>query len=393
MSENSLKIPEEGIALCLSGGGFRASLFHLGTLWRLNEFGYLSKLDRISSVSGGSIVAGWLGLQWNKLHFSSAGVAQNFVEIIVNPLRLFAEKKIDIGIIVSGLLNPFRSVGDYLIEVYRKNLFGSSTLQNLPNTPRIVLNASNAQSGGLFRFSKPYIADYRIGMIKNPTVELAVAVAASSAFPPFLSPVVLHLNPDDFVPETIGSLHNATFASKIILMDGGVYDNLGLETIYKRYSTILVSDGGGRMQPDANPKLFWGLQAFRILNMIDNQVRSLRKQEIVDLFQLREELTNYMTNKSLALDDEVIKRVSRKGAYWGTFTNIRDYELGDLTLPCPFEKTQELANFPTRLWTVSKAKQECLINWGYAACDAAMRRYVDITLPHNAQFPYRGGVG
>ena len=44
---------EEGLALCLSGGGYRAMLFHLGTLWRLNELGYLPKLDRISSVSGG----------------------------------------------------------------------------------------------------------------------------------------------------------------------------------------------------------------------------------------------------------------------------------------------------------------------------------------------------
>src|SRR5258708_12082538 len=52
--------PAPGIALCLSGGGYRAMLFHLGTLWRLNELGYLPKLDRISSVSGGSITAALL---------------------------------------------------------------------------------------------------------------------------------------------------------------------------------------------------------------------------------------------------------------------------------------------------------------------------------------------
>ena len=50
--------PGQGIALCLSGGGYRAMLFHLGTLWRLNELGYLPKLDRVSSVSGGSIQLG-----------------------------------------------------------------------------------------------------------------------------------------------------------------------------------------------------------------------------------------------------------------------------------------------------------------------------------------------
>src|SRR5947209_3396987 len=43
---------EQGIALCLSGGGYRAMLFHTGALIRLNELGYLPKIDRVSSVSG-----------------------------------------------------------------------------------------------------------------------------------------------------------------------------------------------------------------------------------------------------------------------------------------------------------------------------------------------------
>lgn len=51
---------EPGIGLALSGGGFRATLFHCGALWRLNDLGVLARLDRISSVSGGSITAGVL---------------------------------------------------------------------------------------------------------------------------------------------------------------------------------------------------------------------------------------------------------------------------------------------------------------------------------------------
>src|SRR5947209_5408833 len=70
--------PEDGIAVCLSGGGFRAMLFHLGALWRLNELGYLPKLDRVSSVSGGSITAGVLGLAWPSFSFDPHGVATNF---------------------------------------------------------------------------------------------------------------------------------------------------------------------------------------------------------------------------------------------------------------------------------------------------------------------------
>ena len=54
--------PRAGIALCLWGGGYRAMLFHLGALWRLNELGYLHRPDRNSSVSGGSVKAGVLGM-------------------------------------------------------------------------------------------------------------------------------------------------------------------------------------------------------------------------------------------------------------------------------------------------------------------------------------------
>src|SRR4051812_3822004 len=78
--------PTRGVALCLSGGGYRAMLFHAGALWRLNELGWLRKLDRVSSVSGGSLTAGVLGHSWNDLTFEN-DVATNFVSLVVKPLR------------------------------------------------------------------------------------------------------------------------------------------------------------------------------------------------------------------------------------------------------------------------------------------------------------------
>src|SRR5215213_5123894 len=76
----------EGIALCLSGGGYRAMLFHVGSLWRLNELGYLPKLDRISSVSGGSITSAFLGLRWNSLGFQN-DVSPLFEQNVAEPIR------------------------------------------------------------------------------------------------------------------------------------------------------------------------------------------------------------------------------------------------------------------------------------------------------------------
>ena len=68
---------EPGIALCLSGGGYRAMLFHLGALWRLNHLGFLPRIARISSVSGGSITAGVLGMAWSRLGLDASGVGGN----------------------------------------------------------------------------------------------------------------------------------------------------------------------------------------------------------------------------------------------------------------------------------------------------------------------------
>ena len=60
----------------------------------------------------------------------------------------------------------------------------------------------------------------------------------------------------------------------MVLTDGGVYDNLGLETAWKRYQTILVSDAGGALAPEEEPKTDWARHAYRVIDVIDNQVRA-----------------------------------------------------------------------------------------------------------------------
>jgi NTE family protein len=362
--------PVPGRALCLSGGGFRAMLFHAGALWRLNEFGLLPQIDRISSVSGGSITAGVLGLAWNRLSFdSNSNVAQNFNALLVDPVRRFAGEKVDIPSILKGLF-WFGSVSDYITKAYRKHLFGGATLQDLPDHPRFVINASNVQSKALWRFSKPYMWDYKVGEVEKPHVHLAAAVAASSAFPPFLSPLELKLKQGDFKPGTGQGLERPPFTTNVVLSDGGVYDNLGLETAWKRYQTVLVSDAGGMYQPEPQPKRDWFHHTRRVYDLIDNQVRSLRKRLLIDSY----------------------KHKVRSGAYWGIWTDIAEYELPDALL-CPLDKTQAIASTSTRLTRLDSLTQERIINWGYAVCDAAMRTYGGAAPLPKSRFPYTGGVG
>jgi NTE family protein len=360
------RAPSEGIGLCLSGGGYRAMLFHLGALWRLNELGYLLKLNRISSVSGGSITAGVLALKWVRLAFDQSGVGARFGAEVVTPVRDLADHTLDAEEIIKGIVLP-GSIADHVAGAYRDHLFGDATLQDLPPEPRFVINATNVQSGVLWRFMRPYMRDYRVGEVQNPTIPLAVAVAASSAFPPFLSPLTLHLDPASFSPPAGGAedLHREPFMREVVLTDGGVYDNLGLEVVWKRYRTVLVSDAGGKMQPEEEPSHDWVRHSLRVLDVVDNQVRALRKQQVVGSFVAQ----------------------ARQGAYWGVRTDISHYQLPD-ALDCPVEQTLALANTATRLAKLEPVVQERLINWGYAVCDAAMRKHIDPGLPKPGGFPY-----
>lgn len=363
--------PEEGTALCLSGGGYRAMLFHLGGLWRLNELGWLPKLQRVSSVSGGSITAGALAFAWPRLEFNSANVADRFGELVVKPIRRLGSLTIDAWAIALGMWRP-GGVSKRIARAYRKNLFGQQTLEQLADFPRFVINATNLQSGVLWRFSQPYVWDYRVGKpIDGPKIELATAVAASSSFPPVLSPTLLKFDPARFAPGSGKDLEQMEFRRRVILSDGGVYDNLGLETAYKRYRTVLVSDGGGITKATSRVSGFWPLHLLRVLSVIDSQVRSLRKRQLIDAY----------------------KRNDRNGAYWSIRGDVADYPAPG-TLPCPHDRTLRLAAEATRLKRIDPMRQERLINWGYAMTDAAIRTYVDRELPPPAGFPYpAAGVG
>jgi NTE family protein len=153
-----------------------------------------------------------------------------------------------------------------------------------------------------------------------------------------------------------------------VLSDGGVYDNLGLEAAWKSYRTILVSDGGGKMQAQDAVSWDWGRQSYRVNEVIDNQVRNLRKRQTIAGFQ----------------------RSDRTGTYWGIRSNAKAFGPPAGSLPTPVEQTRILAETKTRLAAMDELLQKRLINWGYAACDVAVRRWVSPDADAPSGFPYPG---
>jgi NTE family protein len=352
--------PRGGIGLCLSGGGYRAMLFHLGALRRLNESGRLATLTRVSSVSGGSITAGVLGMRWKELDFRTSEanltVAQRFNELVERPIFELARHGIDVRAVLTGV-RPGR-ISTKVQKLYDRYLFEGATLQDLPQDsegPRFIIVATNLSNGTLWRFSRPYMRDHRSAPVPNPTVPLAQAVAASSAFPPVLSPAYLD------IPNR----------GRLTLSDGGVYDNLGLQPVIPNCETVFVSDGGGTFAEPEHPHTDWVRGTLRVLSTIDVQVRRLRRHQIVG---------------ALAAGD-------RRGAFWAINTDPTAYRNRASTLPVTTAQARAIAAVGTRLAKTDAALCRRIANWGYAVADSALRTYVDTSLPKPAGFPYDGGVG
>ncbi len=365
MDKDCEKKREEGVGLALSGGGFRASLYHLGALLRLNELGWFKRLTEVTSVSGGSITAAYLGYRWKCLDFDDHGVATNFAETVADPLCEFCSKTIDIGSVLGGIVAPFVHPWQLVAAKYNKALFHRATLQDLPakdEGPRFTIYATNLQTGVSVRFARPYMGDYRLGKIDSPTVPLATAVAASSAFPPVFCPVTLDTKPEEWQYWDGADLFDSrALYARMLLGDGGIYDNLGLERIWDRYTTVLVSDAGAPFSTEPKPFGVGCSQIFRTLRslyIMGEQTRALRKRRLIADF----------------------KAGKMGGTYWGIATHIANYKLEENHRPAPLllddKLTRSMAAMRTRLNRFSRDEQKQLIDWGYALTDAAMRRHV-----------------
>ena len=247
-----------GTALCLSGGGFRATLFHLGALRRLNETGVLAKLDTVSSVSGGSIMAAMLATRapWPV----SAPIPSDIWERdIAAPVRAFASRNIRMPAILGRWLRPWNTSAGVrgLLTRYAAGV-SPAKLAALPERPRFVFCATDLYHGVNFVFERGRVGDFKLGYLSPPPAEwdVARAVAASSCFPPVFNPLPLDIPIASFKRGRGETPADAD----VRLNDGGLYDNLGLEPVWKDHATVLVSDGGAVFDSATDMDgAYWGI--------------------------------------------------------------------------------------------------------------------------------------
>jgi predicted acylesterase/phospholipase RssA len=250
------------LGLALSGGGFRATLYHLGLVRFLYDAGILPQVTHITAVSGGSIIAAHLGLNWGRYNGSPSefdAAANELLALVRLDVRNRIVRRYGLGFALRGPrllfgLSNRRLTRTGLLEYhYEKYLYGDTSLFQLPENPRLYLLATNLSEGRLCSFQRDglwmicretgdafRIDHYRIGLATVP-----MAVAASSAFPGFFPP--MELTGAD-VGARSGEFGRQSYT------DGGVFDNLGVRmfrflalssgTEPSPWDGVLVSDVG-----------------------------------------------------------------------------------------------------------------------------------------------------
>jgi NTE family protein len=429
------------VSLSLSGGGYRAMLFHVGTLRRLNDAGMLPRLAVVSSVSGGSIASAYLAYRWPDLTFDSEDRATNFAEVFEKPLAELASTTMDIPSVLVGLL-PFTSAAAQQTAKLNERLFNGARLADITSgnarsgtgarpRPLFVLNATSLQTGEHWQFRATAMGGPVTGWTAPGDLLLAQAVAASSGFPPLLSPVIVKpaggSNPAnwytcvDYRDNPYGVAYAnepgrvilpsqlAAFREAIHLTDGGVRDNLGIAPVEEmnrlrrlnglsRATVALVSDGGATTSLDADPSAIWVGQTQRVLGLLSDQPDEVRVGNLIRAGSVR--LRDYQwtagpsrpgcanLHPPAALNDarrRVLLDADKHDAY--VYWSIRRLPKMHTGFTCPddsplwmVDEVRALSQVPTALRAMPSSLQARLVNWGYLAAHHGLP-YVDFAWP------------
>lgn len=348
----------KGLALCLSGGGYRAALFHLGAATRLNELGVLSQVSAISSVSGGSIFSAHL-----ITHLLPWPAPGEFVDParwetqVAAPFRRFASGDIRTWPVVNRLMpwNWLRTTTgvETLARTYER-VISAIAVADLPAFPECIYSATDMAFGANWIFTRRRMGDYQAGYCAPPPDwTLGRAVAASSCFPPIFNPLKPRVDPARLKrgKQPAGPRRDACIRG-LRLTDGGIYDNMGLEPVWKRVETLLVSDGGAPFPFRADRWLLSRISRYTQIQGAQSQ--ALRKRWLMSNFT----------------------QGTQAGTYWGVSSCVANYDRSRASDGYSQDVVDDvIADVRTDMDGFSDAEIKVLVNHGYTLADVAVRTH------------------
>lgn len=293
------------IGISLSGGGFRATVFHLGVLARLAEENWLEQVTLVSTVSGGTLAA---GLIYANNHFAWPTSRQFVDQVIPKARELLTHVDLQSELFWRALRSPLNILkprANYLSSLLQQRWGISAKLCDLPKHPRWLINATTYETGKNWRFESFRMGDYVFGYTRDTMIPLSDAVAASAGFPGLIGALEVEtgryrwfkypeLSPDAAAAPDAGSTLEWKTQSvqpaypQVHLWDGGVYDNFGLEGVFdpdtgwrKEIEFLVASDASGKAKAETYRP---GVPAlYRIITgIMMDQVRALRARAILE---------------------------------------------------------------------------------------------------------------
>ena len=418
--------PRTGLAL--SGGGYRATAFHLGTLKQLKKLGILDKIDVLSTISGGSITGAYYCSQIDKdfntfydslykslltkdvikkTLFSWLGLRLLILILILLfsiylLFTCYAWLFLVIIVIVLFLIARYQFVlfpmSKRIEQVYDNFFYEKKVLSSLPQKPKLIIGSTNLQTARPFSFSKTRMWDTSYGSKDRPTFDgtqfpIARAVMASSCVPFAFTPIRIAkefiLHPEDLVGRTP------------LLVDGGIYDNQGIHKIMqdnRSLNTIITSDAGGGSTGELKLK-----NTFTLLSETVNvfMARIKKAQMVSDVYENAETMKKEIAYFSLAWDvencipgfirnlenkniiDEVIlahhlkeEWVKEPLKYYEDIEKQLKANVDYDSIPKPTPAEKEIARrVSTNLTALSQKQLDCLINQAVALTDIQVKLY------------------
>jgi predicted acylesterase/phospholipase RssA/MinD-like ATPase involved in chromosome partitioning or flagellar assembly len=287
------------VGLALSGGGFRASLFHIGVLARLAELDLLRHVEVLSCVSGGSIIGAHYYLEVRRLLQQKRArevAREDYIDIVQRLERDFlagVQRNLRARLFAGWVAN-WKSLllrgytrTQYLGELFERFIYSrvddgepeerrlnALTIKPMDaehdfnpkldnwrrgaKAPILLLNATTLNTGHVWQFAVNWMGEppqsasasvdsndllrrmyYTEAPVKYQNVRLGYAVAASACVPALFDPIELN----DLFPRRC-----------LRLVDGGVHDNQGVAgLIEQECSVVIVSDASGQMNSERSP--------------------------------------------------------------------------------------------------------------------------------------------
>ncbi len=334
--------------LALSGGGFRASLFHIGILLSLAYEDKLRSIEVISTVSGGSIVGMGYYLMVKELLESKedSEISKEDYIALVEKLRDRFIEAIQTNIRMRAFDKPIsKPLTEHLGELYEREIY-KRLIQSMPKSmvdiaispkgvedfnphfhnelrankvPRIIINATLLNNGHNWQFTQEGMGEQSY-MIHSDTdmnepypfrrynqicgdITIGEAIASSSAVPVVFDPIEIELY------EGVCRWYRDK-KETLLLSDGGVYDNLGLASIIQdECSRIIVSDGSKQLDKSDEPSNFRLDVLSRSNDILMNKIRDAEYQRVQSLYErgVVDTLSIYHLRKRV--DDSALKEI------------------------------------------------------------------------------------